>query len=179
VNLYDWFNQDGEDSSLAIATNGQPRRSSTELVGFRRVGSNGAPDGGGDAGGAFLFVQTFNLNKSKVLKQIRLGIEDQANYNGELCVLGATLGLGCSSPVFDVAAGVGDASGIDGMVDQMDFAVFQACYTGSNPGPGEFDSYWCGCLDIDGDKDIDGDDYTRFEGCASGPGVLADPACDD
>lgn len=179
LNLYDWFNNDGDDASLAIGTNGQPRRSSTEVFGFRRVGSNAAPDGGGDHGGAFIFVHTVELNKSKILKQIRLGIEDQVNYNGELVVLGASLALGCNSPVFDVASSSGDATGIDGAVDHMDFAVFQACYTGSDPGPGQFDSYWCSCLDFDGDKDIDGDDYTAFEGCASGPGILADPACDD
>lgn len=71
-----------------------------------------------------------------------------------------------------------DADG-DGDVDQADFAVFQACYTG----PGGILATGCECYDADPagapDNDIDSDDWTAFEACASGTGIAADPACDD
>lgn len=177
LNLYDWFNEDGVDNSLAIGNDGQPRRTSTDVLGFRRLDSNGAPGNGGDHGGAFPFVQTVALNKAKVLKQIRLSIGDQPAYNGELCVLAATLELGCNMPVFDVVGPSGNPAEPDGAVDQLDFAVFQSCYTGSNDPLGIFDRSRCGCLDTNGDGDIDTDDYARFAYCASGPGIPADPVC--
>lgn len=76
-----------------------------------------------------------------------------------------------------------DADG-DGDVDQSDFAIVQICVTKSNP-PEE--QYWenllvilgCGRFDRDYDLDVDQADVTRFEACASGPGILANPACDD
>jgi len=64
----------------------------------------------------------------------------------------------------------------DGDVDQDDFAVFQACYTGD----GTFDlSSMCACFDRDNDDDVDSSDYGQFENCASGPAIAADPTCDD
>ncbi len=65
----------------------------------------------------------------------------------------------------------------DGDVDQADFAAFQACYTGLDGAP--FDCLACRCMNTGGDTDIDGDDLAAFEQCASGPGLAADPACDD
>ena len=68
---------------------------------------------------------------------------------------------------------------LDGDVDQDDFGVFQACFTGLGGGiePG------CACYDRDnngvGDGDVDQDDYGAFERCASGPAIAADPSCDD
>lgn len=64
-----------------------------------------------------------------------------------------------------------DADG-DQDVDQDDFGVFQACYTG--PGGGVPDNCACfnrpegrsGC-----DDDVDGDDLSAFVDCVTGPGV--------
>jgi hypothetical protein len=70
----------------------------------------------------------------------------------------------------------------DGDVDQQDFAVLQACFTGSNAGPV---AEGCECFDrpeginTTGDGDVDLADVLAFEACASGPEVPADPACDD
>jgi hypothetical protein len=74
-----------------------------------------------------------------------------------------------------------DADG-DGDVDQVDFAVFQKCFTGSNYA-GELPDE-CKCFDrIDNQGLIDGSidqfDWGKFEACASGPDVPANPACDD
>lgn len=63
-----------------------------------------------------------------------------------------------------------DADG-DGDVDQTDFAVVQACFTGNAPGPGVFDPVNCFCVDRDDDDDVDELDYGAFEDCATGPGI--------
>ncbi|UCD30078.1 MAG: hypothetical protein JSV03_06290, partial [Planctomycetota bacterium] len=61
----------------------------------------------------------------------------------------------------------------DGDLDQDDFAMFQACYTGvdggilSNP-------VYCQCFNRDGDTDIDNDDFTPFQDCATGPAIPFD-----
>jgi hypothetical protein len=69
-------------------------------------------------------------------------------------------------------------------VDQADFALFQACYTGQGA---ELDPdnqpAVCKCFDIVGpdgpaENKLDQSDLTYFEGCASGPGIPADPGCD-
>ena len=78
--------------------------------------------------------------------------------------------LCCVNPFADADA--------DGDVDQNDFAMFQACFTGSGPATvvGA-----CECLDVHtgaDDPDVDEDDWGAFENCASGPDVPADPACD-
>jgi hypothetical protein len=71
----------------------------------------------------------------------------------------------------------------DGDVDQLDFSVFQACFTGANDPAGIYDCQACRCMNSDNDTptdtDIDGDDLAAFEQCASGPGVAADVTCDD
>jgi hypothetical protein len=68
----------------------------------------------------------------------------------------------------------------DGDVDHGDFAVIQQCYKGIGGGI-PTDPVDCACLDLDGadPPDIDQADLTLFEGCASGPGVPAEPTCDD
>ena len=63
----------------------------------------------------------------------------------------------------------------DNDVDQEDFAVFQACYTGL----GGQAAASCACMDLDDDGDVDEDDFAIFQLGASGPEVPADPACDD
>lgn len=79
----------------------------------------------------------------------------------------------CNNPFADVD--------FDGDVDQADFAVWQLCHTGDGGGPVQTS---CECFDVDGpgglpDNDIDQGDLVAFETCASGPGIPADPACDD
>jgi hypothetical protein len=86
---------------------------------------------------------------------------------------------GCyHSPVFDVND--------DGDVDQSDFAILQACITGTGDPAGLFPSLSedCRCMDVSGasgqpDDALVQQDLVAFELCASGPGIPADPACDD
>jgi hypothetical protein len=61
-----------------------------------------------------------------------------------------------------------DADG-DADVDQSDFAVFQACFTGSGATVADA----CRCLDWNSDTHIDQLDLVAFENCASGPGITA------
>ncbi len=83
----------------------------------------------------------------------------------------ATASCPCSDPFAD--------ADLDGDVDQLDFAIFQACFSG--PGPVSLNAV-CRCFDRDnsgaGDQDVDTDDLARFEACASGPGVPLNPGCD-
>lgn len=67
-----------------------------------------------------------------------------------------------------------DADG-DGDVDQIDFAAFQLCRAEAVAGYGDPD---CWRMDADEDGDVDVDDHAAFEACASGPAIMADPACD-
>jgi hypothetical protein len=77
----------------------------------------------------------------------------------------------CSLPFADVDG--------DGDVDQDDFAIFQACYSGPGrpAGPG------CECFDRPrpgfprGDNAVDADDLAAFDNCRSGPAIPADPGC--
>lgn len=74
---------------------------------------------------------------------------------------------GCNTPAADMDG--------DGDVDQADFAAMQACMTGAGGGV----SGACICADLDADdQDVDSVDLLRFENCASGPGVPADPDCE-
>jgi hypothetical protein len=62
----------------------------------------------------------------------------------------------------------------DGDVDQVDFGLFQVCYT--EPGQSQADP---GCEDaaLDADGDVDLADYGAFQRCYSGPGIFGDPDC--
>jgi len=63
----------------------------------------------------------------------------------------------------------------DGDVDQVDFGVFQRCYTGDIPPIPTIPEYACSCFDrVDsGEEDVVNQaDLTEFEKCATGPGVL-------
>ncbi|MHC4443438.1 MAG: sulfatase family protein [Planctomycetota bacterium] len=64
----------------------------------------------------------------------------------------------------------GDMDG-DNDVDQEDFGLFQACFSGTGM-PAE-----AGCEDatLDVDNDVDLDDFTIFQGCMAGPNQL--PGC--
>jgi hypothetical protein len=64
----------------------------------------------------------------------------------------------------------------DGDVDQSDFGLFQACYSGNGITQAE-----PACADalMDADVDVDQDDFAEFFNCMSGPNVLADLHCAD
>ena len=62
----------------------------------------------------------------------------------------------------------------DNDVDQGDFGVFQACFTGpGNP----ISTPRCAEADFDDDNDVDQDDFGWFQQCMSGAGVPSDPLC--
>jgi hypothetical protein len=75
-----------------------------------------------------------------------------------------------------------DADG-DGDVDQTDFAIFQACFTG--PDVALVNSPCrCDCYDRTGpdgvpDTHVDSLDFSAWMNCASGPGIMADKNCDN
>jgi hypothetical protein len=94
---------------------------------------------------------------------------------------GGNLACTCHDPFADLDG--------DGDVDAVDFAIWQRYYTlaGTTPG-GAFPE----CLDrndtngdhlfdpvVDGDGAVDLGDFSKFAACASGPGIPANPACDD
>lgn len=58
----------------------------------------------------------------------------------------------------------------DGDVDMDDFAVFQACYTGTSTTIPS----GCSCFDTNADGMIDATDFAAFEACATGPDVKLD-----
>jgi len=69
---------------------------------------------------------------------------------------------------------------LDGDVDMDDFAVLQGCLWVEGEGrPARGFDPACDCFDRNRDGWINVDDIARFEACGSGPGVLADTACDD
>lgn len=81
----------------------------------------------------------------------------------------------CHNPKVDIDG--------DGDVDGEDFGLWQQCFTGTGNGVPAEPAY-CFCLDISADHpggngDIAQPDLQTFHGCASGPGIPADPACDD
>lgn len=89
--------------------------------------------------------------------------------------LTGTVAGGCGDPF-------ADADG-DGDVDQSDFGLLQACFSGTGLSliPGV-----CDCFDVQGannlpDGDVDQLDMTIFEACTltSGPDIPADKSCDD
>lgn len=75
---------------------------------------------------------------------------------------------GCRVPFADMD---GDAD-----VDQADFGIWQACFTGDGA-IADFNAEKCRCLDRDHDKDVDGADFQAFSKCWSGPALPADPGC--
>jgi hypothetical protein len=62
----------------------------------------------------------------------------------------------------------------DGDVDQVDFGLFQACYSGPFVAQ---DLPACQQAKFDEDTDVDLDDTTVFLDCFMGPGTYANPAC--
>ncbi len=67
----------------------------------------------------------------------------------------------------------GDLDG-DGDVDQVDFGLFQACYTGPDVPQDDPACIWAR---LDDDDDVDADDLAIFLGCFTGANVPGDPDC--
>ncbi len=63
----------------------------------------------------------------------------------------------------------------DGDVDQTDYGLFQACYSGNGIEAAET----CTDATMDADADVDLDDFSLFWLCLSGPGIEADEHCAD
>lgn len=59
-------------------------------------------------------------------------------------------------------------------VDQEDFGLFQACFSGQDvdAAPG------CAMASFDGDSDVDAEDFILFQACSTAPGVRAVGGCD-
>jgi hypothetical protein len=74
---------------------------------------------------------------------------------------------GCNDPFAD--------QDDDSDVDQEDFGIWQACFTGTE---GTL-AAGCGCADWDGNGRVDMADFDKFQICASGPTVMAAGSCDD
>ncbi|MBP7937438.1 MAG: hypothetical protein KA354_22575 [Phycisphaerae bacterium] len=94
-----------------------------------------------------------------------------ASIPGALLYCRGVTGLpvtGCSVPFADADA--------DSDVDQADFGLWQACYTGDG-GMAFFDAAKCKCFDRDHDTDVDGVDLQAFKNCWKGPAITADSAC--
>ncbi|HSW44295.1 MAG TPA: hypothetical protein VLM89_01860 [Phycisphaerae bacterium] len=90
-----------------------------------------------------------------------MGMNDCQAGGGIFRGVGTSCGqvLCCPRPFADADA--------DGDVDQVDFAAFQLCYTGSLGGvpPG------CGCFERIVDGGVDGGDFLTLDACYTGPNV--------
>jgi len=60
-------------------------------------------------------------------------------------------------------------SNLDGDVDQVDFGIFQACYTGELAPPTL--PAECKCFDQDRNGTINSQDYAKFAACVTGPSI--------
>lgn len=137
--------------------------------GFRSTLWNG--DSGGSYNGVWnhhkitgeLTTETGDLEVRLLMQDKYVGPSAVAFDNVKLTVF-----LPCNNPRFDFD---GDLD-----VDQEDYGLFQACYSGIV----EADVN-CRCMNSDGDIDIDQTDITAFEACAltSGPSIPAAQDCDD
>ncbi|MBP7935509.1 MAG: DUF2341 domain-containing protein [Phycisphaerae bacterium] len=74
----------------------------------------------------------------------------------------------CAAPRLDLDT--------DGDVDQVDFGLFQACFTGTvAPLTGSV----CACADTNGDGYVAAEDLAAFQNCYAGPAIAADAGCLD
>ena len=123
-------------------------------------------------GGLFQFVELDCID----LIRITDAVPDDIHANGvgpittEIDGVVVLPNLGCHNPF-------ADADG-DGDVDQVDFGLWQTCFTGDG---GAITDSRCECFDRNRDGDVDGnEDFAAFQACAdtSGPTIPADPDCD-
>ncbi len=90
-------------------------------------------------------------------------------------------GSACTEAVCELCSPRPMDGDCDGDVDQADFGMIEACFTGSGAGQLPAGLPMCSCFDrgsdAPGDLDIDSYDADAFEQCASGSGIDASPAC--
>jgi len=94
------------------------------------------------------------------------------NIPGAVVYCRAVTGLpvtGCPKPFADADR--------DEDVDQADFGLWQACFTGDG-NVGIFDSQHCRCFDRTNDKDVDIADFQAFQACMSGPSIVPPVGCE-
>ena len=63
---------------------------------------------------------------------------------------------------------------LDGDIDQSDFGLLQACFSGHGMVQADPD---CWFTRLDMDDDVDQDDVALFESCSAGPEQPVDPKC--
>jgi len=91
-------------------------------------------------------------------------------HQGQECVADAI--VCCADPFADADN--------DGDVDQEDFGVWQACFSGNGHTAPAGNAYPCSCFNRQGgDSDVDDLDFVDFEACWSGPTVSTLDSCDD
>jgi hypothetical protein len=172
--LYEWFNSDGDPTSIAVGLDGEPRSNGNGVHGFQRINNQGEPGNGGDHGGAFFFVHPVTINPDKTLTQVNLRVsEDGRGLSGSINIVAITMVPRlCNTPSADAD---GDLD-----VDQTDFAELQRCLTAAHP----IAPVFCKCFDLSGpfgvpDGSIGMDDLQKFADCATGPEVtwVTSPAC--
>lgn len=112
-----------------------------------------------------LNTSLFTFASPQPIRYIRLNISDAGidNY--------------ARIPEFEVWGVIPPAKGdidLDGDVDQADFGLLQACYSGGGaPQP----LSQCAPALLDGDNDVDMEDFAIFRSCFTGPNVPADRDC--
>jgi hypothetical protein len=160
-------------------------------IGFSRLGACCLPDGtcadnvssidcvaqGGEYAGPSSVCGDGSICLGACCKGEAAGCSDTKSVDCPAPFVFKGLGTQCATTSCPCSVPFADAD-LDGDVDQLDFAVFQACFSG--PGPLAL-SATCKCFDRDnngaGDQDVDMDDLAKFEACASGPGVALKPTC--
>ncbi len=112
-----------------------------------------------------LNTSTFTFASPQPIRYIRLHISDAGidNY--------------ARIPEFEVWGVIPPAKGdmdLDEDVDQVDFGLFQVCYSGTGSPQ---DLTQCTLARLDEDNDVDADDFAVFQACLTGPDVPADHDC--
>ncbi|HPD32536.1 MAG TPA: discoidin domain-containing protein [Phycisphaerae bacterium] len=112
-----------------------------------------------------LHTTLFTFAEPQQIRYVRLNISDAGvdNY--------------ARIPEFEVWGTIPPAKGdmdLDNDVDQHDFGLFQACYTGAG-NPQNLSQ--CAPARLDDDNDVDSEDFAIFRACLTGPGVPADRDC--
>ncbi len=120
------------------------------------------PDSGSSTGAANTHTVSFNVS-SKTADTYHATITVAGNAWNTDKQISVTLTIQTVRPDIDG----------DGDVDQIDFGVFQACYTL----PGNVAQGPCAAADLNGDTFVTGTDVPIFLNCLSGSGTPADKTC--
>ncbi len=137
----------------------------------------------------------WQTNKSKFISfdrvRVRDGVGGIVTQTGACCLPNGTCAIGSAAECAGLG-GLYQGDGLtcqeatccpipfadadaDGDVDQLDFGLFQACFTGQFV---ELEG-GCECFDRTGDGHIDADDFLKFNACFSGPSIPANAACEN